>query len=168
MTLFDSMGVSATGLNARRFAMDLISMNLANVQTTRTDSGEPYRRKRAVLSHVPSGRPFGDILLNKIQVAGRLQKTHSNHFPEASFLPWEGDERKGGVRAEMIEDGSGHKMVHDPSHPDADENGYVLLPNVNAIEEMVELLGTVRGFEANVTAFNAAKNMALKSLEIGR
>ncbi len=168
MTLFDSMGVSATGLNARRFVIDLISMNLANVQTTRTDSGEPYRRKRAVLSYAPAGQPFADILLSKVEVAGHLTRTHFNHFPQTYFSPWEGDHKAGGVRAEMVEDGSPHKMIHDPSHPDADESGYVLLPNINVIEEMVELLAAVRSFEANVTAFNAAKNMALKSLEIGR
>jgi flagellar basal-body rod protein FlgC len=168
MTLFDTMGISATGLNARRFVIDLISMNLANVQTTRTDSGEPYRRRRAVLSHVPGGQPFADILLNRVEMTGHLRKTHFNHFPQAHFLPWEAEERKGGVRAEMVEDGSAYKMIHDPSHPDADESGHVLLPNINAVEEMVELLAAVRGFEANITAFNAAKNMALKSLEIGR
>ncbi len=168
MTLFDTMGISATGLNARRFVIELISTNLANVQTTRTDSGEPYRRRRAILSYVPSGQPFADILLNRVEVATQLRKSHFNHFPQAHFLPWEAEERKGGVRAEMVEDGSPHKMVHDPFHPDADEFGNVLLPNINVIEEMVELLAAVRNFEANVAAFNAAKNMALKSLEIGR
>jgi flagellar basal-body rod protein FlgC len=168
MTLFDTMGISATGLNARRFVIDLISMNLANVQTTRTDSGEPYRRRRAVLSHVPAGQPFADILMNKVQGAGTLIRTHFNHFPQAQYLPWEVEERKGGVRAEMVEDRSAYKMIHDPLHPDADESGHVLLPNINAVEEMIELLAAVRSFEANITAFNAAKTMALKSLEIGR
>ena len=68
----------------------------------------------------------------------------------------------------MIEDAEGYKMIHDPSHPDADANGYVLLPNINIVEEMVHLLGAVRNYEANVTAFNAAKGMVLKALEIGR
>jgi len=168
MTLFDTMGISATGLDARRFVIELISTNLANVQTTRTATGEPYRRKRAVLSYGPSGQPFADVLLNRVEVATQLMKTHFNHFPQAHFLPWEGEERKGGVRAEMVEDGSPPRMIHDPFHPDADEAGYVSLPNINVIEEMIELLAAARNFEANVTAFNAAKNMALKSLEIGR
>ncbi len=168
MTLFDTMDISASGLNARRFVIEQISTNLANVQTSRTDSGEPYRPRRTVLSYAPSGQPFADVLLSRVEVATQLTKTRVNHFPQAHFLPWEAKERKGGVRAEMVEDESLPKMIHDPSHPDADEAGYVLLPNINVIEEMVELLAAARHFEANVTAFNAAKSMALKSLEIGR
>ena len=168
MDLFKAMGISGSGLSAQRTLINVVSMNLANVQTTRTQGGEPYRRRRAVFSHVPMDQGFSDILLNKLEVAGHLIRTHPDHFPQSYFLPWEMDQEKGWVRAEMIEDTSGHKMVYDPSHPDADANGYVLLPNINAIEEMVDLLGAVRSYEANVTAFNAAKSMALKALEIGR
>jgi len=168
MDLFKAMGISGSGLNAQRTLINVISMNLANVQTTRTQGGEPYRRRRAVFSHVPGDQGFSDILLTKLEVAGHLLRTHPDHFPQSYFLPWEVDQQQGWVRAEMIEDISGHKMVYDPSHPDADANGYVLLPNINPIEEMVNLLAAIRGYEANVTAFNAAKNMALKALEIGR
>jgi flagellar basal-body rod protein FlgC len=75
---------------------------------------------------------------------------------------------KEGVNAEMIEDQKESKMIYDPTHPDADETGYVQIPNINLIEEMVGLMGAVRSYEANVTAFNAAKSMVLKALEIGR
>ena len=162
------MGISGSGLRAQRALINVISMNLANVQTTRAEGGEPYRRRRAVFSHVPMDQRFSDVLLSKLEIAGHLRRTHPDHFSESYFLPWEMDPAKGWVRAEMIEDASGYKTVYDPSHPDADPSGYVLLPNINTIEEMVDLLGAVRSYEANVTAFNAAKSMIMKALEIGR
>jgi flagellar basal-body rod protein FlgC len=168
MNLFTAMGISAGGLHAQRTVINGVSMNLANVQTTRAEGGEPYRRRRALLSHGAMDQGFADILLNKLDVAGHLRRTHLNHFPAAILSPWEADLRKGGVKAELIEDEADYKMVHDPSHPDADASGYVLLPNINTIEEMVHLLTAVRSYEANVTAFNAAKSMAMKALEIGR
>lgn len=168
MDLFKAMGISASGLRAQRFVMNAISMNLANVHTTRTENGEPYRRRHALFSHTPIDQAFSDILHHKIEIVGHLKRTHSSHFPQTHFLPWEIHPDQGGIRVEMVEDLNGYKMIHDPSHPDADESGYVLLPNINIIEEMIQLLGAVRSYEANVTAFNAAKNMALKALEIGR
>lgn len=168
MDLFKAMGISASGLHAQRVAIDGISMNLANMQTTRAEGGEPYRRRRIVLSSHPLDQGFTDILLNKLEVAGHLVRTHLSHFPETRFSPWEMSEGRGGVKAELIVDPSGDKMIYDPSHPDADASGYVLLPDINPIEEMVALLLAVRSYEANVTAFNAAKAMALRALEIGR
>jgi flagellar basal-body rod protein FlgC len=168
MDLFKAMGISASGLRAQRLVMNAISMNLANVHTTRSETGEPYRRIRAIFSHVPTHQPFSNILLQQIEVVDRLMRTHPTHFPQAHFLPWEMNEGPGGIKVELVEDLNGYKMIHDPSHPDANESGYVLLPNINIIDEMIELLGAVRSYEANVTAFNAAKSMGLKALEIGR
>jgi len=168
MDLFKAMGISASGLHAQRVAINGISMNLANMQTTRAEGGEPYRKRRVVLSSHSVDQRFTDILLNKLQVAGHLRRTHLNHFPETTFSPWEMNEGMRGVNAELIVDPSGYKMIYDPSHPDADASGYVLLPDINPIEEMVALLLAVRSYEANVTAFNAAKTMALRALEIGR
>jgi len=168
MDLFKAMGISASGLRAQRAVMNAISMNLANAHTTRSENGEPYRRIRTLLSHVPTHQPFSNILVHQIEVVGHLMRTHPTHFPQAHFLPWELNQDQGGIKVEMVEDLNGYKMIHDPSHPDADESGYVLLPNINIIEEMIELLGAVRSYEANVTAFNAAKSMGLKALEIGR
>ncbi len=146
MELYKAMGISATGMHAQRVALNTISMNLANVHTTRTEEGGPYRRKAAIFSSSPVGQRFPDLLA----VANRLGR-------EAT-----------GVKAEVVEDGRTGEMVYDPSHPDADESGVLYLPNVNVIEEMVGLLGAMRSFEANVTAFNTAKMMAMKSLEIGK
>jgi len=168
MDLFKAMGISASGLHAQRVVIDGISMNLANMQTTRAEGGEPYRRKRAILSSSSFDQKFTDILLHKLEVVGHLRKTDLSHFSETTFSPWEVGEKKGGVKAELIADPRGYKMIYDPSHPDADASGYVLFPDINPIEEMVALLLAVRSYEANVTAFNAAKTMALRALEIGR
>jgi flagellar basal-body rod protein FlgC len=143
MGLFESLKVSASGLNAQRRAIQTVATNLANAQTTRTESGGPYLRKQTVLSEAPASEGFAAMF---------SQKTGGN-------LP--------GVKAEVVENTQGLKVVFDPSHPDADESGTVTLPNVSVVEEMVDLLRATRSYEANVTAFNAAKGMALKALEIG-
>ncbi len=145
MDLFTAMTVSATGLNAQRTVINVISTNLANAQTTRTEDGGPYRRKQALLSPAPPAGNFPEVLSRTIN-------------PQVT-----------GVKAAIVEDGSADfKVIHDPSHPDADEDGSVTLPNVNVMEEMVNLLRATRSYEANVSTFNAAKHMALKALEIGK
>jgi len=145
MNLFSAMELSASGLNAQRTATHVISMNLANIQTTWTEEGGPYVRKQAILSPSPVSSKFSGILANRMN-------------PELM-----------GVKAEIrVDDTRNHEMVFDPTHPHADESGYVTLPNINLLEEMVALLSAVRSYEANVTAFNSAKSMVLKSLEIGK
>jgi flagellar basal-body rod protein FlgC len=145
MDLFTAMTVSATGLNAQRTVINVISTNLANAQTTRTEEGGPYRRKQALLSPAPPTGNFPEVLSRTIN-------------PQVT-----------GVKAEIVEGGStDFKVIHDPAHPDADETGSVTLPNVNIMEEMVNLLRATRSYEANVSTFNAAKHMALKALEIGK
>ena len=149
MNLFHSMQVSATGLNSQRAVIRVIAENMANVNTTRTEEGGPYRRKQAVLapSPVPSSAssPFSILLTKRM-----------------------GEQAMGVKVTEILEDLYGVKKVYDPSHPDADETGQVSLPNVNLMEEMVSLLAASRAYEANVTAFNAAKTMAMRALEIGK
>ena len=145
MNLFNAMEVSASGLNAQRTATHVISMNLANIHTTWTDEGGPYLRKQAILSSSPIPQKFSGILADRMS-------------PELV-----------GVKAEVrTDDTRNHEMIFDPAHPHADESGYVTLPNVNLLEEMVGLLAAVRSYEANVTAFNSAKSMVMKSLEIGK
>jgi flagellar basal-body rod protein FlgC len=146
MNLFHSLQISASGLQSQRTAITVISENMANAQTTRTEEGGPYLRKRTVLTpaRVPADSSFFELL---------------NRGMEREAM---------GVKVlEVVEDTEGLKTIFDPSHPDADEAGLVLLPNVNLMEEMVGLLAASRVFEANVAAFNAAKTMTLKSLEIG-
>lgn len=149
MNLFQSMQISASGLNSQRAVIGVIAENIANAHTTRTEEGGPYLRKRAILSPSPIASspqsPFSSLLSTKM-----------------------GEDPVGVKVADIQEDIDGVKTVYDPSHPDADETGLVFLPNVNLMEEMVALLTASRVFEANVTAFNAAKTMAMKSLEIGK
>ncbi len=148
MDLFQAMQISATGLDAQRTVLRVLAENMANAQTTRTEEGGPYIRKRAVISSSPvpsSGSPFSTLLSQTI-----------------------GDGAQGAKVTEIVEDPEGGKTLFDPSHPDADETGLVHLPNVNLLEEMVALLTASRVFEANVTAFNSAKSMALRALEIGK
>jgi len=146
MNLFHSLQISASGLQSQRTVITVISENMANAQTTRTEEGGPYLRKRAVLTPapVPSDSPFSELLTRRM-----------------------GPEAMGVKVLEVVQDPEGLKTIFDPSHPDADETGLVLLPNVNLMEEMVALLAASRVFEANVAAFNAAKVMTIKSLEIG-
>ncbi|MBO2518178.1 MULTISPECIES: flagellar basal body rod protein FlgC [Limnochorda] len=140
MSLFGAMDVSASGLTAERLRMDLIASNLANANTTRTPEGGPYRRLMAVL--VPEA----------VRSAGHPMKRVG-----------------GGVRVQaIIQDPNPPRLVYQPDHPDADAEGYVAYPNVNPVTEMVDLITATRAYEANVTAFNAAKGMATKALEIGR
>lgn len=149
MNIFDSMQISASGLNSQRAVIRVIAENMANAHTTRTEEGGPYLRKKAILSPspVPSSpsSPFSLLLAPNI-----------------------GEEAMGVKVADIVEDINGVKTVYDPSHPDADETGSVSLPNVSLMEEMVALLSASRVYEANVTAFNAAKTMAIKALEIGK
>lgn len=146
MNLFHSLQISASGLQSQRTVITVISENMANAHTTRTEEGGPYLRKRAVLTPapVPSDSPFFDLLTRRM-----------------------GPEVMGVKVLEVVQDSEGLKTIFDPSHPDADETGLVLLPNVNLMEEMVGLLAASRVFEANVAAFNAAKTMTVKALEIG-
>ncbi|HSR11764.1 MAG TPA: flagellar basal body rod protein FlgC [Thermodesulfobacteriota bacterium] len=148
MDLFHSMKISASALDSQRTVLRVLAENMANAQTTRTEEGGPYLRKKAVLSSSPVAAPGAPF-------AGFLSRSM-------------GEKAQGSKVAEIVEDPNGVKTVFDPSHPDADESGLVRLPNVNMMEEMVALLAASRVFEANVTAFNSAKSMALRSLDIGR
>ena len=168
MDIFKAMGMSASALQAQRTAIQTISMNLANMHTTGAAGGEPYRRQRAVFNPVPANPRFSELLSTRMLLAAPLQITHPSHFTRPDFLIG-GLEAKGeGVTVEIVEDLGDFQTLYDPSHPDADASGYVLVPNINVIEEMVALMSATRSYEANVTAFNAAKGMILKALEIGR
>ncbi len=145
MDFFNSIQTSSSGLSAQRLRMNLISGNLANANTTRTRQGGPYRRKEAVFAAQSINSAFNKILTDR-------QKSQST-----------------GVRVDRIyEDPASPILKYQPSHPDANEQGYVAMPNINTMEEMVNMISAARGFEANVTALKAAKDMALKALEIGR
>ena len=143
MSFLSSFNITGSGLTAQRLRMDVISENIANARVTRTENGQPYRRKMVVLSSVNGENG-----------------SFSSAFQKAAA---------GGVQVdEIVEDSSELVPTYEPDHPDANEEGYVMYPNVNTAQEMIDMLGASRAYEANVTAFNAVKAMALKALEIGR
>jgi flagellar basal-body rod protein FlgC len=145
MDFFDSITASSSGLSAQRLRMNLISGNLANANTTRTKEGGPYRRKEAIFAAQPLEQSFKKILTERQ------------------------NKQLAGVKVVRIyEDPNPPVMKYDPQHPDADDKGYVAMPNINIMEEMVNMISATRGYEANVTALKAAKDMAAKALEIGR
>jgi len=144
MSLFSGMNISASGMSAQRLRMDIIAKNIANVQTTRDENGKPYRRKAVVFAE-KNATPFQEVFMRTAGIIGSGVKV-----------------------TKIVEDRSPLRKVYDPTHPDADEDGYVSYPNVNVVQEMTDLIDATRSYEANVTAFNATKNMALKGLEIGK
>lgn len=141
MDLLSAMKISSSGMSLQRTRMNIVSSNLANINTTRTPEGGPYKRKSVVAEAVPVNKgQFGSELDNAIR----------------------------GVRVvEIKEDKTAPKMIFDPSHPDADERGYVAMPNVNMLEEMVDMINASRAYEANASAIANAKAMAQKAIEMG-
>ena len=143
MSFLSGMDISASGLTAQRTRMDVITENIANIDTTRTEDGTPYTRRMVVMEVRNSD--FASLL-----AAGMSSEDY------------------GGVRiAEIADDPSEYELVYNPSHPDADEEGYVRMPNVDLMQEMVDLMEAYRSYEANITAFQAYKDMAVKTFEIG-
>lgn len=149
MSMFSAFNINASGLTAQRYRMDIISQNVANANTTRTEDGTPYRRKVVTFAEKDRelGLSFGQVFQNTSQnYSGRGVKVAGVHEDTVTEM----------------------NQVYDPSHPDADENGYVTGPNVNIITEMTNLIDASRAYEANSTAFNASKSMALKGLDMAK
>ncbi|MDR7000967.1 flagellar basal body rod protein FlgC [Neobacillus niacini] len=151
--MFDSLNISASALTAERLRMDVVSSNIANASSTRAKmvngKWEPYRRKMVTME--PRENSFNSVLMGKMQEQSQAQSSLQ------------------GVRVTgIVEDQTPFNMVYDPSNPDANANGYVMMPNVDLSKEMVDLLSSSRAYDANVTAFNTGKSMMLKALEIGR
>jgi flagellar basal-body rod protein FlgC len=148
MSMFGGMEISASALTAQRLRMNVTAENIANASTTKGADGQPYRRKEVTLQAVGQENAFGAQLSRAMGTSG--------------VAP-------GGVQATAItEDATNGKLVYDPSHPDADEQGYVRMPNVDTVSEMTDLIDAQRAYEANVTAMSAAKQMFAKTLEILR
>lgn len=147
MSMFTAFDINASGLTAQQYRMDVISENVANANTTRTVDGTPYRRKVVTFAEKESQTPFSRVLNSATDnYSGKGVKVDS-----------------------VIEDKTSEfKKAYDPAHPDADDDGYVTMPNINIITEMTNLIDASRAFEANSTAFSATKSMALKGLEMGQ
>jgi flagellar basal-body rod protein FlgC len=143
MSLFSVLSVSASGMSAQRARAELLVQNLANSETTRTPEGGPYRRQDAVFQSAPQTSPFSTVF--QTELAGGIN----------------------GVEvAEVIEDPTAGDKRYQPGHPDADQDGYVAYPNVNPSEDMVDLLSAQRGYEGNVAAMTAIKDMILHSIDL--
>ena len=148
MGLFEAINSAGSSLTAERLRMDVTAENLANAQSTRGADGQPYRRKEVVLQQ-SAGNDFGSVLTNAMGARSGAGA--------------------GGVEvAGIVEDQSDFRLVYDPGHPDANGEGYVQMPNVNAVTEMVDLISAQRGYEANVTAIQTAKQMFSRTLDILR
>ncbi len=144
MDFLNSMDISQSGLTSQRQRMNLVAMNLSHINTTRTPDGGPYRRKVPIFETAPY---FSGAQGARPRLENELQDCQ--------------------VR-EVMEDRRDFKLVYDPSHPDSDEFGYVLMPNIDVVQEMVDMISAKRGYEANITAATAAQSMALKSLDLLR
>jgi flagellar basal-body rod protein FlgC len=150
MSLFGSLDISASALSAERLRMDVTAENLANAQSTRTANGGPYRRKEVVLEATGDGG-----------FAGALASARAGSGSSGGA--------DGGVRVSgIVEDQTPNRLVYDPSHPDANAQGYVSMPNVNPVTEMVDLISASRSYEANVTAMQTSKQMFTKTLDLLR
>lgn len=148
MGIFSAFHINSSGMTAQRYRMDIISENVANANTTRTADGTPYRRK--VVTFEQRGEKVG----NFSQVFNNVNEGYKGQ----------------GVKVRKVSEDTWNDMVkaYDPSHPDADENGYVTYPNVNIVTEMTNLIDASRSYEANATAFSASKAIAVKGLEMGQ
>lgn len=165
--LFSSMNVSASGLSAQRKRMNVVAENIANADTTRTKDGTPYQRKYVTFKTVePSGSFASQMPPSLESVVPLAQTTDGIAINAGSMASGPAAQNLSAVTGEVKNDQSPFKMVYDPSHPDADEAGYVKEPNVNVVAEMVEMIAASRGYEANVTAINAGKQMAKDALDI--
>ena len=145
MDFLTALNISSSALSAQRLRLDVISSNLANINTTNTPEGGPYRRREVVFAARPVTDNFGSVLNSEMEK--KLQKVEV---------------------VDVVIDRRPPKMIYDPQHPDANASGYVGMPDINDMEEMVNILSATRSYEANVAVINATKSMAAKALEIGR
>ena len=144
MSLFSSLSVGASGMSAQRARAELLVENLANAETTRTPQGGPYRRKDAVFQTTTIQSPFASIFSSELQAASGV-----------------------GI-SDIVVDSSDPDRRYMPGHPDADKDGYVAFPKINTAEDMVDLMGAARSFEANVAAMSAVKDMIQRSIDLAR
>lgn len=157
MAFLSSMNIIGSGMTAQQLRLDVISENITNMNTTRTEGGGAYRRKVIVLEAERGKNGF------------RAAMAAAGRSGTGSVTSNRGYETAGGVRVASIqEDDSELRMVYDPTHPDADEDGYVELPNVILVKEVTDAMAASQAYSADVTAFNALKQVVSKALEIGR
>lgn len=168
MAIFDSMKINTSALNLGRMKLDVISSNIANVNTTRTDDGGPYLSKSVTFEEsIKNATTFSNKQFGVTNTNNLMRTTNRGHLLTSSGISNSPGRKSFGVRATgIIENAENLKIQYDPTHPDADEDGYVTYPNVDMADEMIDLMSTLRSYEANVTAMDASKSMLKKALEI--
>jgi len=153
MAFLNTMNIVGSGLTAQQLRLDIIAENVTNSNTTRTEAGGTYRRKVTVFQANTGDEDFRTAM-RRAAVGLPVRR---------------GEEMVGGVRVpEILEDPTDFKLVYDPAHPDADENGYVSLPNVNMVKEITDAMAATQAYSANVTVFNTVKTVVQSALEIGK
>jgi flagellar basal-body rod protein FlgC len=163
--LFSGINISASGLRAQRVKQNIIATNLANAETTRTKDGGPYKRQSVVLESDPNEFDYR-LVFGPEHMQGRITKKEHMAIPKPDF-PIITEKIGSGVKVAAIqEDKEPPRLVYDPTHPDANAEGYVAMPNVNVVQEMTDMITATRAYEANVTALGATKGMLMKALEI--
>ena len=161
--ILNAIDISSQGLSVQRAKMNTVAENMANVETTRTADGGPYRRKRVVVEEVDQPGTF-DSVLNRART--KLARTSSRHLggktiPSSHKVDLPGVETKG-----ITDKDAEYRLVYDPSHPDADSDGYVKMPDIEIVNEMVDMMAASRAYEANTVAIASAKKMARNALDI--
>lgn len=161
--ILDAIEVSSRGLTVQRTKMNTVAQNLANAETTKTEDGGPYRRRRVVVNEERTDRPFTSFLQ---RADTKLARTHEGHRPGRMLVQTETTEISTAECKEVVDPDSDFRRVYDPSHPQADEDGYVLMPDVEVINEMVDMMSASRAYEANANAIASAKQMVEDALDI--
>lgn len=157
--IFSSFDISGQGMSVQRMRLSATAKNIANANTTKDANGNPYQREVVIVRAIP-GSPFEDELDSQIA----MNRTDANHAPNGYPGTYPPDYSV--LKATTARDNSAPRLVYDPAHPDANENGYVEFPNINIVTEMVEMISAQRAFEANTGVIESAKNIARNSLEI--
>ena len=161
--LLNAIEISSQGLQVQRRRMNAVAQNIANAETTRTADGGPYRRKRVVVDEQKVKGTFNSMLG---KAGMRLAKTNSRHISGKQISTSERVELPSVSAKEVVDPESRHRLEFDPSHPDADADGYVRMPDIDVVTEMVDMMAATRAYEANTVAISAAKKMAKDALEI--
>jgi len=157
--IFTSINISGQGMTVQRMRLSAVSRNIANINTTKSADGKPYQREVVIVREIP-GSPFQDELESLI----KMNNSNQNHFGPASNYNY--PDNLNVLNARTVRDNTPPRLVYEPNHPDANEDGYVEYPSINIVTEMVEMITAQRGFEANTSVVDSAKNIARYSLEI--
>lgn len=161
--ILSAIKISSQGLSVQRSKMNVVAKNIANAETTKTEEGGPYRRERVLVSELKEDGRFNSHLRN---ANVKLARTQNGHIPGRQ-LKENSEVELSNVEMETVQDPeSNYKLVYDPSHPDADEEGYVKYPDIEIINEMVDMMAASRAYEANTVAISSAKTMAKNALDI--